>query len=90
MLMPMRRLLFAFVVLVAAATTLEPLIHTHPLAPTSKAPCAVCVGSVGRITTIHLTPAAPDSPVTTLASLPHPAIVQRAGMPLASRAPPAA
>lgn len=90
MLMPMRRGVLVFVLLIAAAIAVEPLIHTHPLTQTPNAPCAVCVGSVGRLAALQATPAAPITHVSTIASLPAAAIVYRAAMPLASRAPPAA
>ncbi len=85
----MRRVAFLFVVLVAAAIAFEPLIHTHPLSQTSNAPCAVCVGSVGRLTALGPTPAAPLTQVTAIPALPVAATVHRAAIALASRAPPA-
>ena len=88
--MPMRRAVYVFVLLVAAAIAVEPLIHTHPLTRTSNAPCAVCVGSVGPLAALQPVPAAPVNHVTMIASLPVAAIVHRAAMPRASRAPPAA
>ena len=88
--MPMRRAVYVFVLLVAAAIAVEPLIHTHPLTQTSNAPCAVCVASVGSLTAFNPAPVAPSTHVTTIASLPDVAIINRAAIPLASRAPPAA
>lgn len=88
--MTMRRTVLVFVLLVAAAIAVEPIIHTHPLTQSSNAPCAVCVASVGPLTALNPTPAAPFAHVGTISSRPVAAIVQRAAMPLASRAPPAA
>ena len=85
-----RRAAFIFVVLIAATIALEPLIHTHPLSQKSNAPCAVCVGSVGRLTSLDPAPAAPLTFVATLPTPPAAAIIHRTALPLASRAPPAA
>src|SRR6476661_3174538 len=75
MLMPMRRAVLVFVLLVAAAIAVEPLIHTHPLTQTSNAPCAVCVASVGSLTVLNPVPAAPLTQVTTIAATPAAAII---------------
>lgn len=85
----MRRAAFVFVVLIAATIALEPLIHTHPLSQTSNAPCAVCVGFVGRLTSLEPAPAAPLTIVAAVSLLPVASIIHRTTLPLASRAPPA-
>ena len=88
--MPMRRAVLVFVLLVAAAIAVEPLIHTHPLTQSSNAPCAVCVASVGSLTVLNPVPSAPLTHIGTIGSRPVAAIIHRSAMPLASRAPPAA
>jgi hypothetical protein len=86
----MRRAAFVFVVLIAATIALEPLIHTHPLSQTSTASCAVCVSSIGSLPSLNLAPAAPLTIVAAVPVLRVASIIQRAALPLASRAPPAA
>lgn len=86
----MRRAGIVFIVLVAAAIALEPLIHTHPLTQSSSTPCAVCVTAVGRLTALNPAPAAPLTIVAAVPVLRVASIIQRAALPLASRAPPAA
>jgi hypothetical protein len=84
-----RRAGFVFIVLVAAAIALEPLIHTHPLTQSSSTPCAVCVTAVGRLTALSPAPAAPLTIVASVPVLRVASIIHRTTLPLASRAPPA-
>ena len=85
----LRRAEFVFLVLIAAAIALEPLIHTHPLTQTSQATCAVCISVVGPITSLPPALTAPPVVVFAMATVGPTAIIHRAAMPLASRAPPA-
>jgi hypothetical protein len=91
MLMPlMRRGILVFVLLVAAAVAVEPLIHTHPLSQTSNGPCAICVTSVGRLTSLTVTAASPLVAVSTVVAITATCASKPAAGPLSSRAPPAA
>lgn len=88
--MPMRRVGFILVVLVAAAILFEPLIHTHPLTQTAPSPCAVCVSAVGRVTPLSAAPVSPLVALSAVVTLIVTSTIRRSHQPLASRAPPAA
>ncbi len=87
----MRRTLIVFVLLVAAAIALEPVIHTHPLRQNaSETQCALCVNAHASVTTLK---PAPMSPLVVVGLAPVVSLTAQAPSlqtRLASRAPPAA
>ena len=87
----MRRSLIVFVLLVAAAIALEPVVHTHPLTQNASATqCALCVNAHAGVTVLQPAVSSPLVVVGRVAAM-HPiAEAVPAPVQLASRAPPAA
>ena len=86
----MFRRVSTFVILIAALTVVEPLLHNHPLQQKSiPDACAICATGVAPLP--HATPSvsAPRVVVYTLTAEIVPVVIQSVEIAIPSRAPPA-
>jgi hypothetical protein len=85
----MLRRLSTFVILIAALTALEPLLHNHPLQQTGiPDACAICATGTAPVPSASPSVAAPQVVVYTLAVFATTVVTAANALTLASRAPP--